>query len=193
MLSGTTNYSIFTGSGLAHFGGAIEFAGAVTSVSPLVTPGALGATTAKYFASTVSGATLMGYGTTGDVTLKNRDGTDVLVVTSNTLNVTLAGALAMTGALSGVTTLSASGLITSTVGNAGTVLSNSSATTGFLLGAVLTNTSGEAVFGVNGSTITATSSGGGVTVFYRCVAAARRRVTGDIVFLLQGGSNTILI
>jgi len=86
----------------------------VSSVTALATPAAYVATTGTFFASTVSGATLMGFGTTGDVTLKNRAGTNVVVVTSNTLNVTMAGALAMTGALSGVTTLAASGLITST-------------------------------------------------------------------------------
>ncbi len=68
-----------------------------TSTTAIATPGAYSATTFTGFASTVSGATLMGYGTTGDVTLKNRSGTDVLVVTSNTLNITLAGALAVAG------------------------------------------------------------------------------------------------
>jgi hypothetical protein len=67
------------------------------STTALATPSALAATAFNAFASTVSGATLMGFGTTGDVTLKNRAGTDVIVVTSNTLNVTMAGAVAVAG------------------------------------------------------------------------------------------------
>src|SRR3990167_4495711 len=82
----------------------VTFTTKVTGTTALATPSALAATNGQLFASTVSGATLMGFGTTGDVTLKNRAGTDVIVVTSNTTGVTLAGALAMTGALSGVTT-----------------------------------------------------------------------------------------
>lgn len=86
----------------------VTFSTQVISVTPFATPAALVATTHVEFASTVSGGVLMGFGTTNDVTLKNRAGTDVLGITANTLNVTLAGALAMTGALSGVTTLSQS-------------------------------------------------------------------------------------
>lgn len=84
----------------------VTFSTQVISVTAFATPAALVATAHIAFASTVSGATLMGFGTTGDVTLKNRAGTDVLVVTSNTLNVTLAGALAVTGITStaGLTT-----------------------------------------------------------------------------------------
>ena len=91
---------------------AFTFTASVTSITALATPSAYVATTGTLFASTVSGATLMGFGTTADVTLKNRAGTDVLVVTANTLNVTMAGALAITGALSGVTTVAQSGKTT---------------------------------------------------------------------------------
>lgn len=92
------------------FTAGLTFGTSLSSTTALATPSAYTVTTGTLFASTVSGATLMGYGTTGDVTLKNRAGTDVIVVTSNTLNVTMAGALAITGALSGVTTLATSGL-----------------------------------------------------------------------------------
>jgi hypothetical protein len=40
----------------------------------------------------------MGYGTTGDVTLKNRAGTDALYVAANTTNVVIAGCVAVKGA-----------------------------------------------------------------------------------------------
>jgi hypothetical protein len=90
------------------------FTTTLISTTAQATLGALAATQASVYASTVSGTTLQGFGTTGDVTLKNRAGTDVIVVTSNTTGVTMAGALAMTGALSGVTTLAASGILTLT-------------------------------------------------------------------------------
>lgn len=98
------------------FSGAVSLTGlmyttSVASATALATPSAFAATKGAFFASAVSGATLMGFGTTGDVTLKNRAGIDVLVVTANTLNVTMAGALAIAGALSGVTTLAMAGAL----------------------------------------------------------------------------------
>lgn len=63
------------------------------STTAITTPTAFAATEMRAFASTVSGAVLMGYGTTGDVTLKNRAGTDVLWIGPNTTTTTLAGAL----------------------------------------------------------------------------------------------------
>lgn len=78
----------------------ITYTTRLTTITAAATPSALTVTTGTVFASTVSGATLMGFGSTGDVTLKNRAGTDVLVVTSNTLNMTAAGAFAVTGAIS---------------------------------------------------------------------------------------------
>lgn len=88
------------------------FSTSVSSITAFATPSALTVTTGQFFASTVSGATLMGYGSTADVTLKNRAGTDVIKVTSNTTGVVLAGALAITGALSGATTGAFSGVVT---------------------------------------------------------------------------------
>jgi len=125
------------------------------STTALATPSALVATTSEVFASTVSGATLMGYGTTGDVTLKNRAGTDVLVVTANTLNVTMAGALAMAGALSGVTTLAASGSIAA---NGGVVIAASQALTG-----TVANSTISGFLSVAATTGTFTNVGGTVT------------------------------
>jgi hypothetical protein len=90
------------------------------STTAIATPSAFVATTFAGFASTVSGATLMGFGTANDVTLKNRAGTTVLGVTANTTGVTMAGALAITGALSGVTTLAASSTVTLTAAAANT-------------------------------------------------------------------------
>jgi hypothetical protein len=73
----------------------VAFSTSVASTTALATPSAFSATRFTAFASTVSGATLMGYGTTGDVTLKNRSGTDVLVVSANTTTVTTAGDLGL--------------------------------------------------------------------------------------------------
>ena len=100
----------------------------VQSSTALATPSALAATALNAFASTVSGATLMGYGTTHDATLKNRAGTTALGVTANTTDVTAAGALDVAGALTG-------GTIASDAGVSGTtVLATTSASVGALAG-----------------------------------------------------------
>jgi hypothetical protein len=75
----------------------MTFSTKVVSTTALATPSALAATAFNAFASTVSGATLMGFGTTGDVTLKNRAGTDVVIVLANTTNVRIAGTLTTGG------------------------------------------------------------------------------------------------
>lgn len=69
----------------------------LTSLTALATPSALIATTATTFASTVSGAVVMGFGTTNDVTIMNRAGTPVIGVVANTTGVTMAGTLGVTG------------------------------------------------------------------------------------------------
>lgn len=69
----------------------------VTSLTATATPTALAASQSLGFLSTVSGATIMGFGSTFDVTLKNRAGTDVLGVDANATSVTLASKLAMDG------------------------------------------------------------------------------------------------
>ncbi len=56
----------------------------VIAIGAITTPSAYAVTTSALFPSTVSGATLMGFGTTGDVTLKNRAGTSVAYVMPNT-------------------------------------------------------------------------------------------------------------
>lgn len=84
----------------------VTFSTQVISVTPFATPAALVATTHVEFASTASGASIMGFGTTNDVTLKNRAGTDVLGITANTVNVTMAGTLDTLGAMT-VTSTSA--------------------------------------------------------------------------------------
>ncbi len=66
------------------------------SVTALATPSALAATGLYAFASTVSGAVLMGFGTTNDVALMNRAGTPVIGITANSTAVTLAGNLKVT-------------------------------------------------------------------------------------------------
>lgn len=66
------------------------------STVAIATPSALTATQFTGFASTVSGAVLMGYGTTHDVALKNRAGTTVFGITSNTTDTTLGGTITVT-------------------------------------------------------------------------------------------------
>jgi hypothetical protein len=72
---------------------------------------------------------------------------------------TLATPLAISGAFTGATTGTFSGAITSTVGNNATVLSNTSATTGYQQ-IYFQNTSGGVRLGVNGSTAAALLTGG---------------------------------
>lgn len=100
----------------AAFTGVGSFAGLLTASASLAVTGgatvtttlisttaqatlsALSATQFSAYASTVSGATLQGYGTTYDVTLKNRAGNDVLGIGPNTLDATFAGKFVTTDA-----------------------------------------------------------------------------------------------
>src|SRR3990167_10110362 len=56
----------------------LTFTTSVASATALATPSTYAATQCTVFASTVSGGVLMGYGSTGDATLKNRAGTSCL-------------------------------------------------------------------------------------------------------------------
>lgn len=97
--TGTTSLSgVAITAGAASFT-ASTFSTLLSSVTALATPSALGATALNAFASTVSGAVLMGYGTTADVTLKNRAGTDVLKIGPNTTAAVFDGAVTSTGNL----------------------------------------------------------------------------------------------
>lgn len=127
------------------FPGALAITGALTGVTQatfstklvsstaLATPSALAATAFNAFASTVSGAVLMGYGTTGDVTLKNRAGTTVAYVGPNTTKFWLAGDLAVTGAVTGVTTLAMNGALSgaTTITSTSDVMAGAAAYLGF--------------------------------------------------------------
>ena len=93
---------------------ALTYTTDLKSTTALATPGALSATQATAFASTVSGAAIMGFGTTNDVSLMNRAGTVVLGVGPNTTTVN------MTGALSVGDVITVSGLGTHTFSAAGT-------------------------------------------------------------------------
>lgn len=93
VLSGTfgANKTGGADTGTYVFPGAVTFAGLLSSATALATPSALAATALNTFASTVSGATLMGFGTTHDVALKNRAGTTAFGVKANTLDLGVAG------------------------------------------------------------------------------------------------------
>lgn len=102
----------------ASFTGSVAFVTSLSSITALATPSALIATTFSGFASTVSGAVIMGFGTTNDVALMNRAGTVVLGVGPNTTTVNFIGNL--------VSTTAGSELILANTANA------TNATTGFL-------------------------------------------------------------
>ena len=84
---------------------ALTYTTNLKSTTALATPSALSATQATEFASTVSGASIMGFGTTNDVSLMNRAGTVVLGIGPNTTAVNMVGTLSVAG----LTTLSATG------------------------------------------------------------------------------------
>jgi hypothetical protein len=81
--------------GTANIAG-ITYTTALGSLTAYATPSAFTQTLSSQFASTVSGATLMGYGTTGDVTLKGRSGNDAFYVAANTLNCVAKGSMTVT-------------------------------------------------------------------------------------------------
>src|SRR3990167_3380175 len=70
----------------------------VASAPAIAPPGAFVATRGAFFASTVSGGVLMGFGTTNDVALMNRAGTVCLGVGPNTAAINIPGTLTVTGA-----------------------------------------------------------------------------------------------
>ena len=76
---------------------ALTYTTNLKSTTALATPAALTATQATAFASTVSGAAIMGFGTTNDVSLMNRAGTVVLGIGPNTTTVNMTGLLAVSG------------------------------------------------------------------------------------------------
>ncbi len=73
----------------------ITFVSSVSSTTALATPSAFVATECAAFASTVSGAVVMGFGTTNDVTLMNRAGTVVMGIAANSTTVNFAGSVAL--------------------------------------------------------------------------------------------------
>lgn len=101
----------FTGTVLAS---AITFTTALKSTTALATPSALAATQFTGFASTVSGAAIMGFGTTNDVSLMNRAGIVCLGVGPNTTAINIPGPLNVVGASNfGGVIISAAGIYSS--------------------------------------------------------------------------------
>ncbi len=94
-------------------GTGLTYTTSVKSTTALATPGALSATQATAFASTVSGAAIMGFGTTNDVSLMNRAGTVVLGVGPNTTTINMTGLLTVSGF--GQNTFSAGGNQTNSI------------------------------------------------------------------------------
>lgn len=97
------------------------FVTSVKSTTALATPSSLAATQWTAFASTVSGAAIMGFGTTNDVSLMNRAGTVCLGVGPNTTAINIPGTLLVssTSVFTGAVTFSSSALSTSPTGGIG--------------------------------------------------------------------------
>jgi hypothetical protein len=97
-----------SGSWLATNG---TFSGNLKSTAALATPSALSATQFTGFASTVSGASLMGYGTTNDVSLMTRDGAVVLGIAIPSGSSTTSNFVNVTGTLPSSTSTTTNGLL----------------------------------------------------------------------------------
>lgn len=119
--------------------GSLTFTEQIKSATAFATPGALAATAAHFFASTVSGAVMMGYGTTSDVTLMNRAGTAVLLVAPNAVRAGI-GALSNTAGFNIETTTTAAGGAARNVRVVGTLIAaaNNDAMTGAFMASVST-------------------------------------------------------
>lgn len=115
--SGT--FGAFSGdTGTYVFPSQLNFGTKLVSTTALATPSALAATALNAFASTVSGAALMGFGTTYDVALKNRAGTDAVGVQANSTIVDFAAQVGIGTAGVSTTGLLVGGTVTASAGNA---------------------------------------------------------------------------
>lgn len=113
--------------------GSLAFTTSLVSTTALATPSALAATQFTAFASTVSGATLMGFGTSNDWALKNRAGTTVLSCGPNNTTTTAAGAIIVGGTAAfanSITSNHASGGIGYATGAGGTATQITNRSTG---------------------------------------------------------------
>ncbi len=111
-ITGTTLASNVVTSSLTSVGALSSgtFTTSWKSTTALATPSALSATEGHFYASTVSGASIGGYGTTNDVTLRNRAGTVCLGVGPNTTTINIPGTLNVSGGITSQTlNLSVSG------------------------------------------------------------------------------------
>ncbi len=183
--------------------GAASYVTRVTSTTALATPAALVATTQTQFASTVSGAVLMGFGTTFDTTLKNRAGTDALGITANTVDVVMAGNLTVTGTITGITSATFSSRLTSTTGIAtpsalvattftafaSTVSGASIMGFGTTNDVTLMNQAGTPVLGITANTTTVTLAGA-LTVTNATATSFAVTVTANAVnyIVVHGGA-----
>lgn len=138
------------------------------STVAVTTPSALTATQFTGFASTVSGAVLMGYGTTWDVGLKQRSGTTAAGVLANSSTFAFVSVLASTTAIATPSALAATAFnaFASTVSGAaimgfGTThdvaLKNQAGTTVFGITANTTNTTLDGTIVVTAPSVTAAS------------------------------------
>lgn len=146
------------------------FTGRLTSTNAVATPSALLATTFTAFASTVSGAVVMGFGTTNDVTLMNQAGAVVLGVTANTTTLTMTGRLASLTALATPSAFAATAMTT-----------------------FASTVSGAALMGFGTGSDVALLNRAGTSAFYVYPNTTSVVVVGDLGWANLGGNNTPML
>jgi len=184
-----TDTASAAGSLLARWrvGGITQFSvskSGILSLGTAATPSALAATAFNAFASTVSGAVLMGYGTTADVTLKNRAGTDVLKIGPNTTAAVFAGSV--TGGAASFTTGTFSGTLRA-MGTAG-IGGAAVADTGLYIASnALTGTTQYGIISNATFSSAATAAGIGLAAFVTTAAASYTMTDAKGIWILNAG------
>jgi hypothetical protein len=150
------------------------FTTSLISTTALATPSALGATQFTAFASTVSGAAVMGFGTTNDVALMNRAGTVVLGIGPNTTAVNLVGLMTFVTSVSSVTAFATPSALgaTTAIHFASTVSGHAIMGYGTTNDVSLMNRAGTVVLGIGPNTTAVNMAGTlAVTGAFGCNAA----------------------
>lgn len=181
----------------------LTFSEDLYSITSFATPAAFAVPTFDAFLNSASGATLMGRGTVGDVSLKNRAGTTVLSIDAGTTNVTLAGGLTIGGTVAfasttdstspttGAVTVAggvgiAKALFVGTTVNAGTALTYTTS-----VGSTTALATPSAFVATRSAAFASTANGASLMGFGVTYDVALLNQAGTVVFGILSGSRNI--